>query len=351
MSNPTAKTHFQIVGEFLERNLQGSTPRVKFHHVEPTLAPLNLADGGLSRSKPLRQFNLREPRAGPRIVEVLKKHRVLSRMDRFSHNFRHFIFDFRIVQDRIMPVNEIRQAAPEVKAMNKSLPAFFMNPVSMSKADAASPAKAFQSLASVAMKCLLELDLNARVGTVAARAAFTSCIRGRGPGVSFGHIVDTLRSASVGWICPFEGCMTARGSVLRGCDLVSPERNDAFLVLHFEPHTLDLPLHIHEDSDRFIYIIEGRGFYHCSPDPLEAGKSRQLRHIAVRDRDVVMFRRGTVHTFSTAEHPLTVLSYHRPYVSLADERQYTLTSDVERPADFLRSHVASISIGQAWASV
>jgi len=132
---------------------------------------------------------------------------------------------------------------------------------------------------------------------------------------------------------------------------VSPERNDAFLVLHFEPHTLDLPLHIHEDSERFIFVIAGRGFFHYSPDPLETGASRCIRHIAVRDRDVVMFRRGTVHTFSTAEHPLTILSYHRPYFSLADERQYTLTADKEKPADFLRSHVASISIGHAWASV
>jgi hypothetical protein len=225
-----------------------------------------------------------------------------------------------------------------------------MEPFVFSSEAAASSATAFEVLASAAQACLNELDTHVRAGKLPSRIALTSRVRGTGPGISFENVVNALRLALVGWICPFEGCTTARGALLLGKDLLSPERNDAFLVLHFEPNTLDLPLHTHEDSDRFICVINGRGFFHASPDPIESGPSRQLRHTAVRDRDTVMFRRGTVHTFSTAEHPLTILSYHRPYVSLADERQYTLTSAIEKPLDFLKSHHPSIAVGQTWTS-
>lgn len=216
---------------------------------------------------------------------------------------------------------------------------------------ATSPAEAFLTLASAARRYLERMEAAVASDDAPIRGALATRIRGTGPGVSFGRIVDALRSAAVGWICPFEGCLSARGVVLRGCDLVSEDRDDAFLILDFEPHTLDLPLHTHDDSDRFICVIEGRGFFHVSSDPLEVGAGRRLRHTAVRDRDALMFRRGTVHTFSTAEHPLTLLSYHRPYISLADERQYTLPSNVEKPADFLKHHVPVIGFGSAWSVV
>lgn len=37
----------------------------------------------------------------------------------------------------------------------------------------------------------------------------------------------------------------------------------------------------------------------------------RIKHLPVRDRDALMFRRGLVHTFSTVEDPLVLLSYHR----------------------------------------
>ena len=230
------------------------------------------------------------------------------------------------------------------------MPVLEIDPVVMSADSAMSPSSAFQALAAAACQCLGELDAHVQKGKLPKLIALTSRVRGTGPGVSFGNLVNALLNASVGWICPFEGCMTVRGSLLRGKDLVSMERDDAFLVLQFDPNTLDLPLHTHEDSDRFIIVIDGRGFFHASPDPLESGSSRRLRHTAVRDRDTVMFRRGTVHTFSTGEHPLTILSYHRPYISLADERQYTLSSKVEKPANFLKTARSEIVIAQSWST-
>ena len=60
-----------------------------------------------------------------------------------------------------------------------------------------------------------------------------------------------------------------------------------------------------------------------------------------------MFRRGAVHTFSTAEHALTLLSYHRPFIELDDPAQYILVQPPLSPADFLRDVHSRVSF-DAW---
>jgi hypothetical protein len=62
-----------------------------------------------------------------------------------------------------------------------------------------------------------------------------------------------------------------------------------------------------------------------------------------------MFRRGTVHTFSTAEESLTLLSYHHPYIPLDDERQYRVSRPQENPAEFLFSQRPSVSFDAGWS--
>ncbi len=229
--------------------------------------------------------------------------------------------------------------------------AFAIEPVILPSRAEAGAGPAFEALAGAAQHYLGRMEAAAAAGSLPHRVALMTRVRGTGPGVSFGRVVSALTSASVGWVCPFEGCMTARGSVLLGSELARPGRTDAFLILALAPHTRDLPLHTHDDSDRFIFAVDGRGFFHSSPDPLEAGPSRRLRTVAVRDRDALMFRRGTVHTFSTDEHPLTLLSYHSPYIPLADERQYTLGSDVEHPWQFLPRCTPAVSFDPAWSTL
>jgi mannose-6-phosphate isomerase-like protein (cupin superfamily) len=227
--------------------------------------------------------------------------------------------------------------------------AFGIQPVSLNPRATANPAAAFKALASAAQSYLSQLDCGVAEQSLPQRVALLTRVRGTGPGVSFGHLVEALEPAALHWVSPFEGCSSVKGAVLRGADVVDPARNDAFLFLEFAPETRELPLHVHEDSDRFIYAIGGRGFFHVSHDPLEAGRNRGLRHVPVRDRDALMFRRGTVHTFSTGEHPLTLLSYHHPYVPLEDEKQFRVSEQPEKPSEFLRGQRSSVSFDSAWS--
>jgi mannose-6-phosphate isomerase-like protein (cupin superfamily) len=266
-------------------------------------------------------------------------------MNGLSHHFYNFIFDFRIVQDRIMAVGD-NSSAPEVYCV---MLAFGIQPVTVNPLAVESPSEAFIALASAAQSYLRRLDDGVSAESLPSRVALLTRVRGTGPGVHFGQLVEALEPAAFRWVCPFEGCSSIRGAVVRGADVVGDRRDDAFLFLEFAPYTTGLPLHIHEDSDRFIYGIGGRGFFHVSHDPLERGRGRSLRHVPVRDRDALMFRRGTVHTFSTGEHPLTLLSYHRPYVPLEDEKQFRVSERPEKPSEFLRGLQSSISFDSAWS--
>jgi len=61
-----------------------------------------------------------------------------------------------------------------------------------------------------------------------------------------------------------------------------------------------------------------------------------------------MFRRGVVHTFSTAEHSLTLLSYHQPFIELDDPEQYMLTDPPMMPGSFLAGIKPSVVFDAAW---
>ena len=105
-------------------------------------------------------------------------------------------------------------------------------------------------------------------------------------------------------------------------------------------------------SDRFIYAIGGRGFFHLAPDPLNAIAPSRVGHMPVRDRDALMFGRGGVHTFSTAaEHELLLLSYHQPFIELDDPAQYVVSAVPVTPREFLAGATSSISFDPAWSPV
>lgn len=227
--------------------------------------------------------------------------------------------------------------------------AFGIDPVVLAPGACSTPQSAYDALSASAMRYLRRMDEGVRDGSLPACAGLMTRVRGTGPGVAFGDVVRALETAPHTWSTPFENSANVSGAVIRGAEVSGPERSDAFLLLRFEPGAKDLPLHLHADSDRFIFTIGGRGFFHLSPDPLNRRIGRRIRHIPVRDRDVLMFRRGTVHTFSTAEHPLLLLSYHSPYVPLEDARQYAPTQPPEYPAEFLRGHPARVSFDPAWS--
>jgi len=223
-----------------------------------------------------------------------------------------------------------------------------LDPYCISPDAACSGVEAYAALAEAACAYLSQLDAHCRVDDRTAGALVTR-IRGTGPGVSFGSLVAAIqRDFAVEYETPFEGSMNVSGAALPASAILGGHRDDGFLFLRFAPGTQDLPLHIHPQSDRFIYVIGGRGFFHVSAAPLNAVGPHTIRHVPARDRDAFMFRRGVVHTFSTAEHELLLLSYHRPFIPLEDDSQYHVGNNPLTPEAFLAGYRAMISFDAAW---
>lgn len=189
-------------------------------------------------------------------------------------------------------------------------------------------------------------------GELSSRVALFGRVRGTGPGVSFTQLYERLRAAFPFPLeSPFEQCESVGGAVLEARELVSPERDDALLVLRFDRGSRDLPMHAHEDSERFIYVVSGRGFFHVSNEPVDEFNGTEIRHIPVRASDIVMFSRGTVHTFSTDREPLVLLSYHAPYVRLEDARQYVVPAVRSCPGRTADPQQSQIACDAAWLCV
>lgn len=153
-------------------------------------------------------------------------------------------------------------------------------------------------------------------------------IRGTGPGVSFGAFVQAMeREHPVVLLSPFEGSDLVAGGVWDPRTVSGDRSGSAGIAkLRWSPGADDLPMHVHDHSDRFIIVLEGRGFFHWSEQSPEAFDGRGVRTIAARERDVFVFKRGLVHTFSTAEHAMTLLSVQCPFIPFDAPDQYRLPS-------------------------
>ncbi len=116
---------------------------------------------------------------------------------------------------------------------------------------------------------------------------------------------------------PFEEVSTIAGGIWKASQLC--EGNDALLKLCFQPGTMDLPLHSHDHSDRVIFVVEGSGTFEFIPD-----STGQISMIEIACGDLLMFARGTVHSFRTPMDGLQLISYHSPFIDLQDSRQYTV---------------------------
>ncbi|UYV12411.1 MAG: cupin domain-containing protein [Phycisphaera sp.] len=146
-------------------------------------------------------------------------------------------------------------------------------------------------------------------------------IRGTGRGVSFGRLVDRLEAEHpLDLVSPFEGSDRVAGAVWA----LSEPYAAALAKLRWDARAIDLPMHVHEHSDRFIIVLEGRGYYHVAGQPLDGFDGSAVRTVPARERDVFVFTRGVVHTFSTDESPMVLLSCQLPHLPFDDPRQYTL---------------------------
>ncbi|MCA9304949.1 MAG: cupin domain-containing protein [Phycisphaerales bacterium] len=191
--------------------------------------------------------------------------------------------------------------------------------------------EAFLKLTTMASTALsrFKAELARRRGD--GRGAAVGCIRGTGLGVSFGALVDALeRDEPRDLQGPFESTDSISGAVWMASDLLGPVHDTALLKLRFEKGTDKLPLHAHLHSDRVIFVLSGRGFYHASSEPMESFTGCDVQSIAVRERDALVFTRGVIHTFTAPTEPLVLLSFHAPFIPLDQPDQYTVPVDVVR---------------------
>lgn len=179
-------------------------------------------------------------------------------------------------------------------------------------------------------------------------SAAVSHLRGDGPGVSFRSMIEQLEADHpVDLVYPFEQNPRVGGAVWPQ-GLLREHHSNAVLKLRWEPGANDLPMHTHTLSDRFIVVYDGRGYFHVSDESVDGFSGAGVRTIAARERDVFIFRRGVVHTFSTDQYPMTLLSCHLPYIDLDDPRQYTLATPRWTAVDKLGEIESRVTLIDGW---
>ena len=194
-------------------------------------------------------------------------------------------------------------------------------------------------------------EVPARLGCNQDRFAATGRIRGTGPGVSFSSAVATLDEAwPLELAYPFEGSDRVGGAAWVASDRIDPEDDGAVVKLHWMKGALDLPIHSHTMSARLLIVVGGRGFFHVSDQTAETFDGSTVRTIAARRNDVFMFTPDIVHTFSTADESMTLLSCHLPYIPLDDPGQYALPTFRWTAADNLSPRDARVT-AMGWSAL
>jgi mannose-6-phosphate isomerase-like protein (cupin superfamily) len=174
-------------------------------------------------------------------------------------------------------------------------------------------------------------------------------LRGRGRGVHFRDLVSVLeREHPIELRSPFEDSHLVAGAAWDASTIVGGNVSGALAKLRWSAGADDLPMHVHEHSDRFIIVQEGRGFFHVSDQDVDRFDGSDVRSIPARERDVFLFTRGVVHTFSTAKEPMTLLSCQLPYLPFDDPRQYRLPRHRWTARDNPEPKPAMVGCDPAW---
>ncbi len=183
--------------------------------------------------------------------------------------------------------------------------------------DRITPQYTCSSLLNTAARSISDLEQSQRMLSLGR-------IRGTGPGISFGSFIDQLDIAyPLTLEFPFEDSERVGGAVWDCRAILGDSTIKAAITkLRWLNQSRALPMHAHQHADRFIIVTGGRGFFHWSDQSVEDFDGSSIQTIAARDRDVFVFRRGLMHTFSTAEHDMTLLSIQSPFVPFNDPRQY-----------------------------
>lgn len=157
------------------------------------------------------------------------------------------------------------------------------------------------------------------------RALFVGQLPGWVEGARLRAFMDEVESEHP--ICPeapFEGTERIAGAAWLAAEHLREAADDGVAKLCFAPGTDDLPLHTHEQSERFIFCLAGRGRFHYSHETLRAFGGSDVRYADIRAGSFVLFSRDVLHTFSASERGMVLVSYQSPSVPFDDPDQYTL---------------------------
>lgn len=155
--------------------------------------------------------------------------------------------------------------------------------------------------------------------------ALVSRLRGTGRGVSLSTLLDQLdRDHPLQLVAPFEGSDLVSGAVWMPEQVTGKPSAMSIAKLKWSAGALDLPMHVHEHSDRFIIVRKGRGYFHVSDESVDDFTGTRVRSIPARERDVFMFSRGVVHTFSTDRDAMELVSCQSPFLPFDHPDQYRL---------------------------
>jgi mannose-6-phosphate isomerase-like protein (cupin superfamily) len=175
-------------------------------------------------------------------------------------------------------------------------------------------------------------------------------LRGTGRGIHFRDLIERLEAEHpIELKSPFEASDLVAGAVWEGSSNLGPTHTGALAKLRWSAGADDLPMHVHEFSDRFIIVHEGRGFFHVSDQSVEDFDGSDVRSIPARERDVFIFSRGVVHTFSTLDHPLTLLSCQLPSIAFDDPKQYRLPTYIWIAREHPEPSPPSVGCDPAWS--
>ncbi len=185
--------------------------------------------------------------------------------------------------------------------------------------------RALAGLVALAENAVTRLQQIRAQDRTATAAAVLGRLRGTGRGVSSSRLFDEIeRAHPLEFEYPFEGSDRVGGAVWIAKDLLGGSSTTSVAKLRWDSRALDLPMHVHDHSDRFIIVVKGRGFFHVTDESAEQFTGKHVRSIPARERDVFLFTRGTVHTFSTDSEPMVLLSCQLPFLAFDDPRQYRL---------------------------
>ena len=123
-----------------------------------------------------------------------------------------------------------------------------------------------------------------------------------------------------------------------GTEIQGRNRGDALINMVFSERCSDLPLHCHPFSDRVIFVIRGSGYGYFCPFEIQDYNPATIGRVQVRQGDILCYPCSTLHTFSTMDEPIELLTYHSKFVPFDDERQYDVLSDVWTPKETASVH-------------